>query len=51
MIGRARAASLELGARAAPALKTGMEEGEGEDDGAGWGIKGVEWTGTGVGGA
>lgn len=46
MIGRA-AARNEVGARAEPALYTGVWEGE--DDGAGCGIRGVEWTGTGVG--
>lgn len=56
MIGRATATS-ELGARAEPALKTGLAEGEGDGiaeavgaGGAGWGIRGFEWTGTTVGG-
>ena len=52
MIGIARARSEERGAKTAPALKAGMEEGleEGLDDGEGRRIRGVEWTGTGVGG-
>lgn len=49
MIGRATARSDELGARAEPALNTGIEGGV--DEGAWCGIRGVERTGTGVGGA
>lgn len=49
MIGRATARNEELGARAEPALNTGMDEGL--DEGAGRGIRGVEWTGTAIGGA
>jgi len=51
-------ATSELGARAEPALKTGLEEGEGDSEGeseglaevVGCGIRGFEWTGTAVGG-
>lgn len=49
MIGRAAARNDELGARAEPALNTGIDEGV--DEGPGRGIRGVERTGTGVGGA
>lgn len=49
MIGRATARKDELGAKAEPALKNGMDEGV--DEGAWCGIRGVERTGTRVGGA
>lgn len=49
MIGRATTRNEELGARAEPALYTGVYEGE--DDGAGCWTRGVEWTGTGIAGA